>query len=32
MGDNIWDYDNLDFSNIKLRMPKPLQGGTYFPK
>ena len=32
MGDNIWDYDNLDFSNIKLRMPKPLQGGTYFSK
>jgi hypothetical protein len=32
MGNNIWEYDNLDFSNIKLRMPKPLQGGTYFSK
>lgn len=30
--ENIWDYNNSDFTNIKLRMPKPLQGGTYFSK
>ena len=30
--ENIWNYNNIDFSNIKLRMPKPLQGGTYFSK
>jgi hypothetical protein len=30
--ENIWKYDNLDFSKIKLKMPKPLQGGTYFSK
>ncbi len=28
--DNIWNIDNTDFSSIKLKTPKPLQGGTFF--
>ena len=28
--DEIWNFENIDFTTINLKTPKPIQGGTFY--